>query len=112
MPLPADRAHDAPHQQPDLPQEHQQDSLSRRLTALPDGHPSSPHDEDGNPRKPAVNLRDLELPLDDRASPADRTDTAERQELEVSDTWREQLPELQSLWDHHLERWPDKPSRR
>src|SRR5690349_6975626 len=110
MPLPADRAHDAPHQQPDLPQEHQQDSLSRRLTALPDGHPSSPHDEDGNPRKPAVNLRDLELPLDDRASPADRTDTAERQELEVSDTWREQLPELQSLWDHHLERWPDKPN--
>lgn len=110
MPLPADRAHDAPHQQPDLPQEHQQDSLSRRLTALPDGHPSSPHDEDGNPRKPPVNLRDLELPLDDRASPADRTDTAERQELEVSDTWREQLPELQSLWDHHLERWPGKPN--
>jgi hypothetical protein len=108
MPLPADRAHDAPHQQPDLPQEHQQDSLSRRLTTLPDGHPSSPHDEDGNPRKPTVNLRDLELPLDDRASPADRTDSAERQELEVSDTWREQLPELQSLWDHHLERWPDK----
>ncbi|HEV8222871.1 MAG TPA: hypothetical protein VGQ05_21605, partial [Streptosporangiaceae bacterium] len=109
MPLPADRAHDAPHQQPDLPQEHQQDSLSRRLTTLPDGHPSSPHDEDGNPRKPTVNLRDLELPLDDRASPADRTDSAERQELEVSDTWREQLPELRSLWDHHLERWPEKP---
>jgi hypothetical protein len=109
MPLPADRAHDAPHQQPDLPQEHQQDSLSRRLTTLPDGHPSSPHDEDGTPRKPTVNLRDLELPLDDRASPADRTDSAERQELEVSDTWREQLPELRSLWDHHLERWPEKP---
>ena len=108
MPLPADRAHDAPHQQPDLPQEHQQDSLSRRLATLPEGHPSSPHDEDGTPRKPTVNLRDLELPLDDRASPAERTDSAERQELEVSDTWREQLPELQSLWDHHLERWPDK----
>ena len=106
MPLPADRAHDAPHQQPDLPQEHQQDSLSRRLATLPDGHPSSPHDEDGSPRKPTVNLRDLELPLDDRASPAERTDSAERQELEVSDTWREKLPELQSLWDHHLERWP------
>src|SRR5690349_608604 len=106
MPLPADRAHDAPHQQPDLPQEHQQDSLSRRLTTLPDGHPSSPHDEDGAPRKPTVNLRDLELPPDDRASLPDRTDTAERQELKVSDTWREQLPELQSLWDHHLERWP------
>jgi hypothetical protein len=108
MPLPADRAHDAPHQQPDLPQELQQDSLSRRLTTLPDGHPSCPNDEDGTPRKPTVNLRDLELPLDDRPSPADRTDSAERQELEVSDTWREQLPELQSLWDRHLERWPDK----
>src|SRR5690348_15707776 len=108
MPSPADRAHDAPNQQPDLPQEHQQDSLSRRLTTLPDGHPSSPHDEDGAPRKPTVNLRDLELPPDDRASLPDRTDTAERQELEVSDTWREQLPELKSLWDHHLERWPDK----
>jgi hypothetical protein len=108
MPLPADRAHDAPHQQPDLPQEHQQDSLSRRLTTLPDGHPSSPNDEEGTPRKPTVNLRDLELPLDDRASPADRADSAERQEPEVSETWREQLPELQSLWDRHLERWPDK----
>lgn len=108
MPLPADRAHDAPHQQPDLPQEPQQDSLSRRLTTLPDGHPSSVNDEDGNPRKPTVNLRDLELPVDDRAAPADRKDSAERQELAVSDTWREQLPALQSLWDHHRERWPDK----
>ena len=99
MPSPADRAHDAPNQQPDLLQEHQQDSLSRRLTTLPDGHPSSPHDEDGGPRKPTVNLRDLELPIDDHA---------EHQELEVSDKWRERLPELQSLWDHHLERWPDK----
>src|SRR6185437_3085387 len=101
MPLPTDRAHDAPHQQPDLPQEEQQDSLSRRLTTLPDGHPSSPNDEGGTPRKPTVDLRDLELPVDDRATPADHTDPAECQELEVSDTWREQLPELQSLWDRH-----------
>jgi hypothetical protein len=108
MPLPADRAHDAPHQQPDLPQEHQRDSLSRRLTTLPDGHPSSPNDEDGALRKPTVDLRDLELPLDDRPSPADRTDSPERRELEASDAWREQQPELQSIWDHHLERWPDK----
>ena len=107
MPLPADRAHDAPHQQPDLPQEHQ-DSLSRRLSTLPDGHPSSPNDEDGALRKPTVDLRDLELPLDDRPSPADCTDSAERQELEVSETWRDQRPEFQSLWDRHLERWPDK----
>src|SRR5262245_65609097 len=61
MPLPTDRAHDAPHQQLDLPQEHQQDSLSRRLTTLPDGHPSSTNDEDGAPRKPTVDLRELEL---------------------------------------------------
>ena len=76
MPLPADRAHDAPHQQPDLPQEHQQDSLSGRLTTLPDGHPSSPNDEDGAPREQTVNLRDLELPIDDRPSPADRCSTS------------------------------------
>jgi hypothetical protein len=111
MPLPADRAHDVPHQQSDLPQEPQQDSLSRRLTTLPDGHPSSPNDDDGAPRKPTVDLRDLELPVDDRVSssrPADRTDSVERQELEVSDAWREQLPALQSLWDQHKERWPDR----
>jgi hypothetical protein len=113
MPLPADRAHDVPqHQQHDLPQEHQQDSVSRRITALPDGHPSSLKDEDGNPRKPTINLRDLELPIDDRGSRAtDRTDSTEREEQAVSDTWREQLPALQSLWDHHLERWPEKPDQ-
>jgi hypothetical protein len=113
MPLPADRAHDVPqHQQHDLPQEHQQDSVSRRLTALPDGHPSSLKDEDGNPRKPTIDLRDLELPIDDRGSRAtDRTDSTERKEQAVSDTWREQLPALQSLWDHHLERWPEKPDQ-
>ena len=117
MPLPADRAHDAPHQQPDLPQEHQQDSLSRRLTTLPDGHPSSPNDEDGAPRKPTVDLRELEL-VDESSdheqrqlqSPPDRTDGDGLSEGRDASSWQERLPEMRALWERHLERWPEKPT--
>jgi len=116
MPLPADPAHDAPHQQPDLPQEHQQDSLSRRLTTLPDGHPSSPNDEDGVPRKPAVDLRELEL-IDvsgdherkQLQSPPDRADGDGLPEGRDASSWQERIPEMRALWERHLERWPEQP---
>src|SRR5262252_5302593 len=101
MPLPADRAHDAPHQQPDLPQEHQQDYLSRRLTTLPDGHPSSLNDEDGTPRKPTVGLRELELVevSDDHErkqlqSPPDRAGGDGLSEGRDASSWQERLPEM------------------
>lgn len=116
MPLPADRAHDAPHQQPDLPQEPQQDSLSRRLTVLPDGHPSAVNDEDGNPRKPTVNLRDLEIVGEggDRQPEAiqptpERADVSRLSDDHDASSWRERLPEMRALWERHLERWPEAP---
>jgi hypothetical protein len=117
MPLPADRAHDAPHQQHDLPQEQQQDSLSRRLTTLPDGHPSSPNDEDGTPRKSTVDLRELELvdvsgdhERKQLQSPADRADRDGLSEGRDATSWQECLPEMRVLWERHLERWPEKPN--
>jgi len=117
MPLPADRAHDAPHQQPDLPQEQQQDSLSRRLTTLPDGHPSSPNDEGGVPRKPTVDLRDLELvdESDDHGReqlqpPPDRPDDDGLSKDRDASSWQERLAEMRALWERHLERWPEKPA--
>jgi predicted kinase len=55
-----DRSADWPHEEDHPPAE-----LSRRLDALPDGHPSSPYDADGAPREPAVRLRDLETGFDD-----------------------------------------------
>ncbi len=43
--------------------------LSRRLSQLPPGHPSSPYETDGSPKSAAPRLRDLELPETSAADP-------------------------------------------
>ena len=75
--------------------------LQDRLGNLPDGHPSSPRDEDGSWRAPAISLKDLELPIEDTPTePAAPPDT-------TSDAWRDGMPALQAAWERHLERWPE-----
>jgi hypothetical protein len=76
-------------------EQHSPGHLQQRLDHLPDGHPSSPRDEDGSWRAPAVNLKDLELPIE-----TETTDT-------TSDAWRDGLPALEAAWERHLERWPE-----
>src|ERR1700684_4177575 len=72
--------------------------LPQRLDNLPDGHPSSPRDEDGSWRPPAVNLKDLALPSE--------TETP----ATISDTWRKEVPGFRAAWENHLERWPETDS--
>jgi hypothetical protein len=74
--------------------------LPGRLDNLPDGHPSSPRDEDGSWRAPAVSLKDLELPIEEAPSETPSPDA-------TSDAWRDGMPALQAAWERHLEHWPE-----
>jgi hypothetical protein len=96
--------------QPDQAVGHSPGRLRQRLDNLPDGHPSSPRNEDGSWRSPAVNLKDLELPIEDTPSEAETSPDSEDQAQApdtASNTWRDGLPALQAAWDRHLERWPE-----
>lgn len=90
----------------DQPADHSPGRLQHRLDNLPDGHPSSPRNEDGTWRAPAVNLKDLELPIEDTPSEPETPPDA------TSDTWRKEVPGFKAAWESHLERWPetDRPS--
>jgi hypothetical protein len=106
MPGAADMASQRDYPQsspPDQPADHSPGRLQQRLDNLPDGHPSSPRDEDGSWRAPAVRLKDLELPVDaeDQPQASDAT----------SDAWRKEVPGFRASWADHLERWPqeDRP---
>ena len=75
--------------------------LQQRLDNLPDGHPSSPRDEDGSWRAPAVNLKDLELPIEDTPTdteaPAATADQPSPSEA-TSDAWRKEVPGFRAAW--------------
>lgn len=94
----------------DQPADHSPGRLQQRLDNLPDGHPSSPRNEDGTWRAPTINLKDLELPIEDTPTdteaPRDAQDQTRQSDV-TSDTWRESLPALQAAWERHLERWPE-----
>jgi hypothetical protein len=87
-----------------VPAAGQEDALGHRGYLLPDGHPSSPRNEDGSPRSAPAELRQLES--------AEETDTPESGRADAaaddgaSAEWRAQLPRLQGLWEGHKERWP------
>jgi hypothetical protein len=105
----ADRPDD-PDRPPDQAPDHSPGRLQQRLDNLPDGHPSSPRDEDGSWRAPAVNLKDLELPIEDAPSeteaPSDTADQPQPPDA-TSDTWRKEVAGFKAAWETHLERWPE-----
>jgi hypothetical protein len=101
--------------------------LRERLKQFRDGHPSSPNHEDGSPREPAPDLSKFESAAEDHGHEpgssglaAGRADRAERDEGKAARTddhpeyagdghsegWRAALPQLQTLWERHAERWP------
>lgn len=95
---------------PDQAPDHSPGRLQQRLDNLPDGHPSSPRDEDGSWRAPAVNLKDLELPIEDTPSETETPPDTEDQPPSdaTSDTWRKEVPGFKAAWESHLERWPEE----
>jgi hypothetical protein len=111
MPGAADLAgrRDDPDRPPDQAPDHSPGRLQQRLDNLPDGHPSSPRNEDGSLRAPAVSLKDLELPdaytpIETEAPP----DTEDQPPSDAtSDTWRKEVPGFKTAWEGHLERWPE-----
>jgi hypothetical protein len=104
--------------------------LRERLKQFRDGHPSSPNHEDGSPREPAPDLSEFESAAEahehepsssGRAEAAeDQTGRAEHADTQArrtdsraeyagddnSEGWRAALPQLQTLWERHTERWP------
>ncbi len=117
MPGAADLAghRDDPDQRPDQAPDHSPGRFQQRLDNLPDGHPSSPRNEDGSWRAPAVSLKDLELPIedapDDTEAPPNTSDQPRPSDA-TSDTWRKEVPGFKAAWESHLERWPetDRPA--
>jgi hypothetical protein len=101
--------------------------LRERLKHFRDGHPSSPNHEDGSPREPAPDLSKFEAAPEahehepgSSGQAAGRAGRAERPEGKAARTdghpgyagdgnsegWRAALPQLQTLWERHAERWP------
>src|SRR5450432_4157819 len=99
-----------PDRRADQPVDHSLARLQSRLDNLPDGHPSSPRDEDGSWRAPAVSLKDLELPIEDTPNdteaPPGTADQPQPSDA-TSDAWRKEVPALRAAWESHLERWPE-----
>jgi hypothetical protein len=87
-----------------VPAAGQVDALGHRGYLLPDGHPSSPKNEDGSPRSAPADLRQLESAEEADTPESGRADAAA--DDGASAEWRAQLPRLQGLWEGHKERWP------
>ena len=99
--------------------------LQQRGDKLPDGHPSSPRNEDGTSRPVQTDVRQLgaseetdqqeSTPTDtgsddpDRpAHPAHPDTPAASADDGTSKEWRAELPRLRDLWERHKECWPAK----
>jgi hypothetical protein len=87
-----------------VPAAGKEDALGHRGYLLPDGHPSSPKNEDGSPRSAPAELRQLESAEEADTPESGRADAAA--DDGASAEWRAQLPRLQGLWEGHKERWP------
>jgi predicted ABC-type ATPase len=59
---------DDPQRDPDNPRPGSTEDMRGRLKDLPDGHPSSPYNDDGSPKPPVLRLQDLDLPETDEDS--------------------------------------------
>jgi hypothetical protein len=111
---PHDASRPAAGERPDRPTRTDQADLTRlqdHLDELPHGHPSSPYHQDGTRRPPTINLRDLELPLDNDPEPDSPHETPESLDSADStrgNTLQDAMPALQASWESHLERWPAK----
>jgi hypothetical protein len=89
---------------PKTPAAGQDDALRHRGYLLPDGHPSSPTNEDGSPRSAPAELKQVESAEETDTPGPGRADAAAYDG--ASAEWRAQLPRLQGLWAGHKERWP------
>ena len=69
QPDPIDPPHpDDPQRGPDNPRPGSTEDMRDRLKDLPDGHPSSPYNDDGSPKPPVLRLKDLDIPETDKDS--------------------------------------------
>ena len=66
QPDPVDPPHmDDLQRGPDNPRPGSTEDMRGRLNDLPDGHPSSPYNDDGSPKPPVFRLKDLDIPETD-----------------------------------------------